>query len=656
LGLDHCTAEREWSSAEIDAIGIASGAIGAALANAQLHHETQIRALQFATLRDVSRNIGGVLDQDAVLRMTLEQVCQLVGAPRGAAYLADTSARIAVRRVVTDSSQSDALGPPTLPLKNSLTGQVIITGRPIFIERASQDTTDPSREPQALPLPDNVQSELPKCAENGCRNRTEAKAAAIIPLAVSTHVLGTLVLAFDQSRTFFDGERRLLVAVGEQAGVALANAHLFQETVMAERQARHRADQLSALQKISRIVNASLNLNQSLFLLLEQLVKLVPYDSAAVFLTEGNKLRMAAERGFRGQISRIEIDLNHHESLSLKHVVDTGKPVMLKDAQQDEWLQSWVGAQNARGWVAAPLLLGTELVGILTINHHLAGAYDKESTRLAQALADQTAVAIYKARLMDGLQRANRELRRLDELKDQFIQNVAHELRTPLTMVRGYVELLAQEDLDRTTQDTAIKTALSQTQILVQLVEAITTLQDLSIEGLTLDRIDLSELISTVRQLASQKALRAEIDLRVDCPTQPPTITGDFIWLSQALYQLLDNAIKFSPPGGQITLATHFDSASQELHITVEDQGIGVPADEQEQIFELFYQADGTTTRRFGGTGMGLAIVKRVVQAHGGRVWVESPPQENDDAVGGGSRFIIILPQHSVQPQRYASI
>lgn len=407
---------------------------------------------------------------------------------------------------------------------------------------------------------------------------------------------------------------------------------------------------LARIGQAAEIVNASLDLDQTLSLLLEQLASLVPYDSAAVFLHEGKTLHMAAARGFPGEVSGAQLDLTIRENPLLRHVVETRKPLMLTDAQQDERFQTWGPTQRVRSWIAAPLLLGTELVGILTINHHQPGAFDDESTRLAQALTDQTAVAIYKARLVDDLQRANRELRRLDELKDQFIQNVAHELRTPLTLVRGYVELLAQEDLDLTTQNEAIQTALNHTETLVQLVEAITTLQDLSLEGLTLDPVDLTELIATAHQMASQKALRAGIELRTERPAKLPAVTGDFIWLSQALYQLLDNAIKFSPPGGHVTLGVRDDTDAQELHISVEDQGIGVPADEQQRIFELFYQADGTTTRRFGGTGLGLAIVKHVVQAHGGRVWVESPIQKDEGELGSGSRFNVSLPRNGEQP------
>jgi signal transduction histidine kinase len=148
---------------------------------------------------------------------------------------------------------------------------------------------------------------------------------------------------------------------------------------------------------------------------------------------------------------------------------------------------------------------------------------------------------------------------------------------------------------------------------LVQLVEAITTLQDMDLGELTVEPFDPSELAGTAVQLAHQRAVRAGVILCVDCATDIPTIAGDFIWLSQALYQLLDNAIK-------VTVRLRKERYEDSLQISVEDQGIGIPAEEQRQVFELFYQADETTTRRFGGTGLGLAIVQHVVQAHGGQV------------------------------------
>lgn len=288
--------------------------------------------------------------------------------------------------------------------------------------------------------------------------------------------------------------------------------------------------------------------------------------------------------------------------------------------------------------------MGNELVGLLTVDSRTPGTYNEDSAQRAMALADHTAVAIYKARLLDHLQRANRELLELDELKGQFIQNVAHELRTPLALVRGNVELVAQGDLDASSQTAAINSALKHTHALVRLVENITTIQDLNPGELAVERVDPAELVETAIQLANQKAIRTGTRFCRDYSKNISSVAGDFNVLVHAIYQLIDNAIKFSPPDGTVTLRIIQDPRLRELEISVEDQGAGVPLDEQKRIFELFYQTDGTTTRRFGGTGLGLAIVDRAIKMHGGRVWVESPVFTQDEEENVGSRFIIRLP------------
>jgi signal transduction histidine kinase len=645
ISFDNLDEEREWVRSEVNAVRTACSIIGAALENAELHRELRRRAQQLTALRDVTQTLGDTLDQDAVVKAALQSVSALCNASRAAAFLADVSKGIAVRHAVVGSAESASDGAFQVGLKTSVTGQVIITGRPVFIERGSAEKPGQDLHRPSAFLPDGVQLELASNAAEGNALAGPARAAAFVPLAVGEHVLGSLNLAFDKPHKFEEDEKRLLLAVGRQAGVALANARLFQDTVAAEREARRRADQLAVLHESTRIINASLDLDQTFDLLLEQLDNLVPYDSAAVFLHKDGQLQAAAGRGFPDLDAILKLSVRTSANSLLKEVVESQKPLVLMDAQQDERFVSWGSTEYVRGWIGVPLFSGDDLVGVLTIDSRHPGAFDQESAGLAHALADQTAVAIYKARLLDDLQRANRELRQLDVLKGQFIQNVAHELRTPVTLVRGYMELLAQGNLDSETESEAINTALNHTGTLVQLVEAITTLQDLSLGELTLESLDPSDLADTAVQLAHQKAIRAGIRLQTDIQTDRAKIPGDFIWLSHALYQLLDNAIKFSPDGGNVTLRMSEDPEGYGFQISVEDQGIGVPTEQQEQIFDLFYQADGTTTRRFGGTGLGLAIVRHVVQAHHGRVWVESPLRQEDAKHGPGSRFVIYLPQ-----------
>lgn len=819
VGFDHCRAEREWSPPEIQAVRAAANVIGAAWENAQLHQDTFDRAHQLSVLQDLGRTIGSTLDEDEVLRLTLQRVCSLLHAARATAYLADMANNVALRHAAAGLAPTDVASTRRLPLKNSLTGQVIITGRPVYIDEDLWTDRDRLVTNDSGSLIDNALSELPTSTTAGKRSATTAKAAAFVPLLVGEHVLGTLNLAFDRPHTFSDNEKQLLAAVGRQTGIALANARLFQEIVASGKEARRRAEQLAALHRIDQainsslepaavyaciveqaadlldchvgtlflwsaaldepvgvanfssgsaespitdavgqrcledqtdmireirekrvplvitdaehdtrvspqlreqhntrallalplisrdkiigfltlidqtgprqwrqdeitiagqladqaaiaienarlfetehktrqtaealqesahIVNASLVLDRALQLLLEQLAKLVQFDSAAVFLRAGQRLKVAAGHGFPDLQAVMQLSVDTADNALLAQITDRRCPLVLADARKDERFQAWGGTGYVRGWMGVPLMVGSELVGVLTIDSRRPEAYDEQSARLAQALADQAAVAIHKTRLLDDLQRAYRELREVEKLKDQFIQNVAHELRTPLTLVRGYVELLAQGDLSPENQQKAIRTAMGHTDTLVQMVEAITTLQDLTLGELTLQPVNPSAVVAAALQSARQKAARAGISLIADPSPDPPPFSGDFFRLSQALIQLLDNAIKFSPDGGTITVFLRDDIDAHELEIAVEDQGIGVPSDEQQRIFGSFYQADGTTTRRFAGTGLGLAIVQHTVEAHGGRVWVESPVQKDEDSAHPGSRFVIRLPR-----------
>jgi signal transduction histidine kinase len=241
------------------------------------------------------------------------------------------------------------------------------------------------------------------------------------------------------------------------------------------------------------------------------------------------------------------------------------------------------------------------------------------------------------ARQTYDLQQANAELRRLDTLREQFIQNTAHELRTPLALVRGYIEVMAEGHLSLKEQKKALDVAHQQVLVLVKLVEAITTLQDLNSHALQIGQIRADELLGTACQMVRQRAADSGIELHSISPADFPLFPGDFTRLAQALHQLLDNACKFSPKGSTVTIAAQMSPSSNVVHLSVADQGIGIPPEEHERIFERFYQIDGSTTRRYGGTGLGLALVKEIAAAHRGQVSVQS-------SVNAGSTFTISLP------------
>jgi signal transduction histidine kinase len=316
-----------------------------------------------------------------------------------------------------------------------------------------------------------------------------------------------------------------------------------------------------------------------------------------------------------------------------------------------------VGTQDLKGFVYVPLRVsggsevfddqwkdGQSIVGTLAVFQRTAREFSQDHIELLMNIGTQLGLAVTRAQYAADLryanvqlEEANEELRELDMLREQFIQNVAHELRTPLALVRGYVEMLAGGDLTSSERDLAVRIASERVRSLVELVEAITTLQDLDTHPLSISDVDLSELIDMACQMTAQRAAATDVTLRNVASTTMPPVPGDFTRLAQALHQLLDNACKFSESGSEVRIDTQLSQDSSYVLISVADTGIGILPEEHERIFERFYQVDGSPSRRYGGTGLGLALVKEIAEGHNGWVSLESEP-------GEGSIFTFALP------------
>jgi len=279
---------------------------------------------------------------------------------------------------------------------------------------------------------------------------------------------------------------------------------------------------------------------------------------------------------------------------------------------------------------------------------------------LASTMHLATAESNYRelAEKNERLQHAYDRLKELDRLKSTFLATMSHELRTPLTSIIGYSEMLASGmggELNPTQRE-FIDTVRNKGE---QLLELILTLLDVAkLEQdklrLTLASVDASELAIDVVHTVSPAAAKKQIVLEHRIEARMPRISADKARLRQVLLNLLDNAIKFTPKGGSVTLevcvadfqrivdegsvgAVLLSAPERGLQFLVRDTGIGIPGAEHERIFDAFYQVDGSSTREHGGTGLGLSIVKRLVEAHGGIVELDSTP-------GRGTEFRVRLP------------
>jgi PAS domain S-box-containing protein len=234
------------------------------------------------------------------------------------------------------------------------------------------------------------------------------------------------------------------------------------------------------------------------------------------------------------------------------------------------------------------------------------------------------------------LERQNDKLRQLDRLKDEFVALVSHELRTPLTSIRGYLELICDDENLTDEQMRFLETIDRNAQRLQRVVGDLLFVAQVEAGKLSLEDgdVDLNTLVEEAVETARPAAATKSIALIADLG-ELPEIRGDRARLAQVLDNFISNGIKFTPTGGSVTVATHAQPG--QVEIVVSDTGMGIPANELPLLFQRFFRAERATSAAITGTGLGLAIVKAIVTGHGGRIRVESED-------GAGTTFRVILP------------
>lgn len=230
------------------------------------------------------------------------------------------------------------------------------------------------------------------------------------------------------------------------------------------------------------------------------------------------------------------------------------------------------------------------------------------------------------------------ERAQLEKLKQDFVQVVSHELRTPLTTIIGYGDLLGQMSergqLEPERFGQIVERMRGQGAVLAQLVDDLISILQLQAEGLKLE-LTTADVVELVRARADAQRMSERHTLVMELPSAPIPIVCDPTQLGLAFKNVLSNAVKYSPDGGTVTVG--ITQVGADVHVSITDEGVGIPAEDMSRMFDLFTQLDMSTTRRFGGTGMGLYLTRRIVEAHHGNVEVESVP-------GEGSQFTIVLP------------
>lgn len=285
--------------------------------------------------------------------------------------------------------------------------------------------------------------------------------------------------------------------------------------------------------------------------------------------------------------------------------------------------------QRLRAAQGDPSLLGDAIVELGFLDRAtLDSAITEHIIRLRTALEDANRNLEYRVQQRTAeLEEALRKLSEVNQLKANFVANVSHELRTPLTHIHGYLELLISEALGELNEDQkkALDVSMRSSIRLQSLIDDL-ILFSLAARGemtLVLKPVDLNTVINRVLKRIAPKASEQQLDLHIQIDPALPYAQADEEKLSWVLSQLLNNAIKFTKPNGKIQLTAKLENDKM-INISVSDTGIGIAPERTKEIFEPFHQLDGSATRRYGGTGLGLALVRQIIEAHGSLITVDS--------------------------------
>jgi len=465
-----------------------------------------------------------------------------------------------------------------------------------------------------------------------------------VPMLKGNELMGVITIWKLEVKTFTEKQVALIETFADQAVIAIENTRLLTELRERSAELARSVEELKTLSEVGQAVSSTLDLNTVLTTIVARAVELAGADSGSIFRyrkTDG-EFRLDTAYGVADDVAAAirGVHIRETETVAIGRAVRERRPIELPDigAAPNFPLRDISYAAGYRSAMIVPLIGPDRVFGVLAIYRKKPGTFAEGTVSLLQAFASQSTLAIQNARMFREIEEQGRQLAIASEHKSQFLANMSHELRTPLNAVLGYAELLVDGIYGELTEKArgVLERIQSNGKHLLQLINDVLDLSKIEAGQLTLSLEEyampavIHAVVAATDSLAHQKGLT----LRVSIAEGMPHGRGDERRLTQVLLNLVGNAIKFTDVGS-VEIRAKGENGIFEL--AVQDTGPGIAENDQARIFEEFQQVDSTSTRRKGGTGLGLAISKRIIEMHGGRIFVQSE-------LGAGSTFRISLP------------
>jgi signal transduction histidine kinase len=512
-----------------------------------------------------------------------------------------------------------------------------------------------------------IESPQARAAEFG-RVDNRFRATAAVPLLIGSRVVAVVQLEFEQPRTFAAADRDYLEALAVRAAQALDRTWQLESALTARADAdalRARADQeLQERQRIEQALRASETRYRALAArtsrlhwfaaalsqaaTLEAVAHAVVEHGRNVLGAASGEVAMLVDDGAAFQTIYSDVPAAPSDNVRYGAVdglceteaVSSRAPVLVGSFAewQERYPRSAALAADG-GYVSSatlPLVDG-DAAGVVVFHFTAPVNFDEEYRALLASVAQHCAQAIQRARLYEAAQQARAEAERANQQKDEFVSILSHDLRAPLNAILGWASLLQQGMLDRQGAERGLQSIVDNATRQQHLVEELLDFSRIRSGrlALTVERVDLRPLLRALMEsnipVAAGRGQALEIQ-----PVPPLFVRGDRRRLEQVFFNLVSNALKFTPEGGRITIGVRALPDAAEIRVV--DSGAGIAAEFLPHVFDAFRQADGAAGGHDTGVGLGLSIVRELVDAHGGRIAAES------EGPGRGSTFIVTLP------------
>jgi len=607
-GLVVVESETVWEEEDLTTLGTLGRRAAVALTKADARQAEDRRAGQLALLAGASEIAASTLDVSALLGAIARYVQRSFGYYSVSVYLVNPDAREAHLAGASGGAASAMPKGHRMSFGHGIIGWVAEHGEHIL-------ASDVRREARFLP------SAL-----------TATLSELAVPVRLTGQVVAVLNVESDRVDAFDEGDVVALDGIAAQVAAAIQNARLFDEKVRALRN-------LEILQEITNVLNSELELDVLLERIARRSVEAVrPAQMGAVLLYDGESLRVRSSFGYLHPEALGAVRLAFHEGLpggvfvsGHGRLVGSGSGERRRPVRHPAFREA-AGNVDPRSALCVPIALPQEKLGVLLLESTTGpDDFEIDDLRFAATLAAQAAIAIGNALRL-------RRIVEMDRHRQEYLSNVSHELRSPLTVIQGYLEALAEAGGG----DQAahyLRVAQEQTQRLGRMIDEVLHVSQLE-QGkaqrhVAWAPVSLAETVRSVLGAHKQEAYAKGLQLTSSIAGEVPVLAGDEGLLQSLVFHLVENAVKFTRPGGKVDVA--LEATHEEVVLRVQDDGIGIAPEFHERIFEKFFMVDAGPAKAHAGAGIGLFVVKEVVAIHGGAIRVESSP-------GGGALFEVRLP------------